>query len=159
MNRSSRRLNTASAGLCLALALALVVPALAAAIHFEKESLSAYEGQLRHGEVHALTFHPGNGTTAGHMHISLNNGEHMTVTYAASEQGKLVAQAKAANARVKVANATATPKKAPVKHKLRYIAGGILIVVIIVVLVVLLIGRRRAMAGDGPSPSGESAAS
>jgi hypothetical protein len=136
---------------------ALAVPAVAAAIHFEKESLKAYEGQLRHGEVHALTLHPGNGTTAGRMHISLNNGEHMTVTYAASEQGKLVAQARAANARVKVANATVTPKKVAVKHKLRYIVGGILIVVVIVVLLVLLIGRRRALADQGGTPSGEGA--
>lgn len=160
MNRSSRRLNAVLATICLTLAaMVLSVSAGAAAIHFEKESLKSYEGQLHHGEVHALTFHPGNGTTAGHMHISLNNGEHMTVTYAASEQGKLIAQAKAANARVKVANATAKPKKAAVKHKLRYIAGGILIVVIIVVLVVLLIGRRRAVADRGPAPSEDSAAS
>jgi hypothetical protein len=49
-------------------------------------------------------------------------------------------------------------KAAPVKHKLRYIAGGILILVIIVVLIVLLIGRRRALAEEGSPRSGESAA-
>jgi hypothetical protein len=132
----------------------LAVPAGAATVHFEKESVQAYEGQLHHGQVHALTFHPG--TPTGHLHISLNNGGHMTVAYASSEQGKLVAQAQAANARVKIA-AVQTKKTAAVHHKLRYIAGGILIVVIIVVLVVLLIGRRRAVAEDGPAPSGESA--
>jgi hypothetical protein len=158
MNRSSRRLNVVLAAVCLALAATvLAVPAGAAAIHFEKESLRAYEGQLHHGEVHAVTFHPG--ATTGHLHISLNNGGHMTVSYAASEQAKLVAQAQAANARVKVGTVKAKKKTAPVKHKLRYIVGGILIVVILVVLVVLLIGRRRAVAGDGPTPSGENAAS
>jgi hypothetical protein len=134
----------------------LAVPAGAATVHFQKESLQAYEGELHHGEVHAVTFHPG--TTTGHLHISLNNGGHMTVSYAASEQAKLVTQAQAANARVKVATLK-TKKTAAVHHKLRYIAGGILIVVILVVLVVLLIGRRRAVADEGRAPSGESSAS
>lgn len=156
MNRSSRAVNAALAALCLALsATVFAVPAGAAAVHFEKETLQAYEAQLHHGQIHALTFH--SGPTIGHLHISLNNGGHMTVSYAVTEQGKLVAQAQAAGARVKVAAAT-TKKTAAAKHKLRYIAGGILILVIIVVLIVLLIGRRRAVAAEGPAPSGESAA-
>jgi hypothetical protein len=153
----SRRLSVALTAMCLALAAtALAVPAGAATVHFQKESLQAYEGELHHGEVHAVTFHPG--TTTGHLHISLNNGGHMTVSYAASEQAKLVTQAQAANARVKIATLK-TKKTAAVHHKLRYIAGGILIVVILVVLVVLLIGRRRAVADEGRAPPGESAAS
>lgn len=142
---------------CVALtAIALAVPAGAATVHFEKESLQAYEGQLRHHQVHALTFHPGAPT--GHLHISLNNGGHMTVEYSAAQQASLVAAAEAANARVKVATVKAK-KTAAVKHKLRYIAGGILILVIIVVLVVLLIGRRRALVdGDSKAPQEESAA-
>jgi hypothetical protein len=156
MNRSNRRSSAALAAVCMALAAAvLAIPAGAAAVHFEKESLQAYEGQLHHGQVHALSFHPG--TPTGHLHISLNNGGHMTVVYSSSEQGKLVAQAQAANARVKVA-AVQTKKTAAVHHKLRYIAGGILILVIVVVLIVLLIGRRRAVADEGRAPSGESAA-
>jgi hypothetical protein len=157
MNRSSRRANAALAATCLALeAVVLAVPAGAATvIHFQKESIPAYEVQLRHGEVHALTFHPG--TPTGHLHISLNNGGHMTVAYPTAEQGKLVAQAQAANARVQIATVKVA-KTAPVKHKLRYIAAGILIVVIVVVLVVLLIGRRRTFPEDGQEPSGESAA-
>jgi hypothetical protein len=153
MNRSIRRPNAVLALLCIAiLSLLVAAPAIAAGIHFERESLKSYETQLHKGEVHALTFHPSSGGAAGHLHISLNNGEHMSVTYVASEQGRLVAQAQAANARVKVATVT-VKKTAPVKHKLRYIAGGILIVVIIVVLIVLLVGRRRAVAGDGVEPS------
>lgn len=128
----------------------------AATVHFQKESLQAYEGELHKGEVHAVTFHPGTGT--GHLHVSLNNGGHMTVAYAASEQGKLVAQAQAANARIKVA-AVKAKKPAAVHHKLRYIAGGILIVVILAVLGVLLIGRRRTLAEGDQGPRGESAAS
>lgn len=156
MNRLSRRSGAALAVVCVGLAAAvLALPAGAATVHFEKESLQAYEGQLHHGQVHALSFHPG--TPSGHLHISLNNGGHMTVLYASSEQGKLVAQAQAANARVKIATVQ-TKKTAAVHHKLRYIAGGILILVIIVVLVVLLVGRRRAVAEEGRTPSGESAA-
>ena len=156
MNRSSRAVNAALVVLCLALsAAALAIPAGAATVHFEKESLKAYEAQLHHGQVHALTFHPG--ATTGHLHISLNNGAHMTVEYAVTEQGKLVAQAHTANARVKIA-AAQTKKAAATKHKLRYIAGGILIVVIIIVLMVLLIGRRRAVTEEGGEPSEESAA-
>jgi hypothetical protein len=135
----------------------LVAHASAAGIHFQKEGILAYERQLSKGEVHADAFHPGVGT--GHLHVSLNDGRHMTVAYAASEQGKLVAQARAKGARVQVA--TAKPKKATaVKHKLRYIAGAILILVILIVLTVLLIGRRRTLAAQEgmPSPSEESAA-
>ncbi len=156
MNRSSRAVNAALATLCLALCGAVfAVPAGAAAVHFEKETLQAYEAQLHHGQIHALTFHPG--PTIGHLHISLNNGAHMTVAYAIDEQGKLVAQARTSGARVKVAAVT-TKKTTAVKHKLRYIAGGILILVIIIVLIVLLIGRRRAVAAEGPGPSQESTA-
>jgi hypothetical protein len=156
MKRSSRRSGVALAALCLALSAAVfAVPAGAATVHFEKESLQAYEAQLHRGQVHALTFHPG--TTTGHLHISLDNGGHMTVEYAVTEQGKLVAQAHAANTRVKIA-AAQTKKAAATKHKLRYIAGGILIVVIVIVLMVLLIGRRRAVAEEGRTPPEESAA-
>jgi hypothetical protein len=158
MNRSSRSPIAALAAVCIALlATALAVPAGAATVHFEKETLKAYEGQLHKGEVHAVTFH--SGSPSGHLHISLDNGGHMTVEYPAAEQAKLVAAAEAANTRVKVATVKAK-KTAAVKHKLRYIAGGLLILVILVVLVVLLIGRRRALAeGDPHSPQGESAAS
>ncbi len=153
--RSNRGPNALLVAVCLTLATAvLAVPAGAAAIHFEKESVQAYEAQLHHGQIHALTFHPG--TSTGHLHISLNNGGHMTVAYASSEQAKLLAAAQAANARVKVATLQ-TKKTVAVKHKLRYIAGGILIVVIVIVLVVLLIGRRRAIVEDDATPSSESA--
>ncbi len=130
--------------------------AFAEGVHFQKESLKSYEGQLSKGEVHALAFHPGSPT--GHLHISLNNGGHMTVVYAAGEQAKLFAKAQAKGARVQIATAKAK-KAVAVKHKLRYIAGGILIAVILIVLVVLLIGRRRTLAAQegGGAPSQESA--
>lgn len=157
MNRSTRGLNVVLAGACALLVAAVIaVPAGAATvIHFQQESLQAYEAQLHKDEVHALTFHPG--TPTGHLHISMDNGTHYTVAYASSEQGKLVAAAQAGHARVQIA-AVQVKKTAPAKHKLRYIAGGILILVIIVVLIVLLIGRRRALAEEGPQAPRESAA-
>jgi hypothetical protein len=157
MNTSGKGMNALLAAVCVALAaLMLAAAAGAATVHFQKESVPAYEVELHHGEVHALTFHPG--TTTGHLHVSLNNGGHMTVTYVASEQAKLVAAAQAAHARVKIATLQ-VKKTTAAKHKLRYIAGGILIIVIIVVLIVLLIGRRRAIMDDPAASSGESAAS
>lgn len=146
MNRSStRRINFALGAICLALAaIALAVPAGAATVHFQTETLKAYEGQLHHHEVHALTFHSGSET--GHLHISLDNGSHMTVAYPAAQQGKLVTQAREAGARVKIATVKPAKKATTAHHKLRYIAGGVLILVILIVLVVLLVGRRRAVA-------------
>ena len=157
MNRSTRALDVVLVAICATLgALALALPAGAATvIHFQQEGVQAYEAQLHKGEVHALTFHPG--TPTGHLHISMDNGKHYTVAYTSSEQGKLVAEAQAGHARVQIATVQ-VKKAAPVKHKLRYIAGGILTVVIIVVLIVLLIGRRRALAEEGPRSPGESAA-
>jgi hypothetical protein len=157
MNRSTKGLNVVLAAVCALLAAVVIAVPVGAAtvIHFQQEGLHAYEVQLHKGEVHALTFHPG--TPTGHLHVSMNNGTHFTVAYTSSEQAKLVSQAQADHARVQIA-AVQVKKTAPVKHKLRYIAGGILIVVIIVVLIVLLIGRRRALAEEGPRAPGESAA-
>src|SRR6476660_9921628 len=115
MNRSSRSLNAVLATACVALtAIVLAVPAGAATVHFDKETLHAYEGQLHKGEVHAVTFHSGSGI--GHLHISLNNGGHMTVEYSSARQASLVAAAEAANTREKAATEKAK-KTAPVKHK------------------------------------------
>jgi hypothetical protein len=157
MNRSTKGLNAVLAAVCAVFAIVVfAVPAGAATvIHFQKEGVQAYEVQLHKGEVHALTFHPG--TPTGHLHVSMNNGTHFTVAYTSSEQGKLVAQAQADHARVQIATVQ-VKKAAPAKHKLRYIAGGILILVIIVVLIVLLIGRRRALAEEGPRTSGSESA-
>jgi len=134
---------------CLLVAcLAMATTAFAATvIHFEPESLPALEGQLHHGQVHALAFHPA--ATTGHIHVSLNDGKHMTVAYVSSEQAHVIAIANAAGTPVVIAQAK--PKAAAKKpaHKLRYIAAGILVLVIIVVLSVLLIDRRRKLGEGG----------
>ena len=146
--KTSKKLSASAAAMCLALILSAPVTSLAAsALHFERETLTVYEGQLRRHEVHAASFHPGTGTSSGHLHISLNDGRHMTVAYVASEQARLISQAQAGGTHVTVAVLKHKAAK-PAKHKLRYIAGGILVLVIVVVLIVLLIGRRRDLAPE-----------
>jgi hypothetical protein len=143
---------------CLLVAgLAMSATALAAtAIHFEPESLPALEGQLHHGQVHALSFHPS--ATTGHIHVSLNDGKHMTVAYVNSEQAHVIALANAAGTPVVIAQAKPKAAAKPVHHKLRYIAGGILVLVVIVVLAVLLIDRRRKLGEAGGDGAGDGAA-
>jgi hypothetical protein len=150
----------ATAAVCLAfatLAVTAQTAALAASvIHFQPEALPAMKAQLAHHEVHALTFHPGTGTGPGHIHVSMNDGRHMTVPYATSEQAQLVALA--GTDRTPVAIAVTKPKAtAPVHHKLRYIAAGILVVVIVVIAAVLLVDRRRKLGEAGGGPAAESA--
>ena len=156
--RKGSRATAVAAPLVCLLCAAMATAAFAAtAIHFQRESLPALQKQLHSHEVRALVFHP---TPApGHIHASLNNGAHMTVVYASSEQAHLAALARAEGTRVTIATKSTTAKKT-VHHKLRYIAGGILVAVIIVVAVVLLIDRRRKLretadrgGGGAPAPS------
>src|ERR1039458_7190011 len=119
--RASLMSKTVLSVVCVACACAaMTATALAASpIHFQRESLPALKGQLQHREVHALDFHPATGT--GHIHASLNDGRHMTVEYARSEQAQLITLASDDHTPVTIA--TAKPKAAakPVHHKLRYI--------------------------------------
>jgi hypothetical protein len=140
----------------LGASLAISASAVAATvIHFERESVPALTTQLNHAQVHALSFHPASPT--GHVHVSLNDGRHMTVAYTPSEQAQLLALAHAHNTSVTIAKAKTTTAK-PAHHKLRYIAGGILVLVIIVVLAVLLIDRRKKLGEAGGEGAGEGAA-
>jgi hypothetical protein len=150
LGRPPVRLRAAVTAVCLAcaaLALTAGTSALAASpVHFQPEELPALETQLSHHEVHALTFHSAAG--GGHIHVSLNDGRHMTVPYAIAEQAQLVALARKYATPLEVASVVAKPK-APVHHKLRYIAAALLVIVIIVVTAVLLVDRRRKLAEAG----------
>jgi hypothetical protein len=145
--KSTRAIRIALLSAVLVVAVAAASASAATVIHFQSESLPAFEAQLHKHEVHAVTFHP---TPApGHIHVSMNDGRHYTVVYAAGEQAQLVALAGANGARYTVA--TVKPKAAKsTHHTLRYIAGGIVIVVIVVVVTVLLVDRRRKLNADGP---------
>jgi ATP-dependent Zn protease len=138
------------AAACAALVLLLLATGPAAAatdIHFQHESYQEFLKQVEHREVHAVVLHAKQHV----VHVTLADGRHLTAVYPASEQARIVEEARAKGASAIVA----VVKVKPVHHKLRYIAGGVLIVVILVVLVVLLIGRRRAIAEEeGPSQGG-----
>ncbi len=150
MNRSMRLPRLVLLSAVLALALAATASA-ASAIHFQPEGLPALKAQLHHHEVHALTFHPV--PAPGHIHVSMSDGRHFTVLYLAGEQPQLVALAHANGARYTVAVAKPKAAAKPVKHTLRYIAGGIVIVVILVVAAVLLVDRRRKLNEGSPAAS------
>jgi hypothetical protein len=144
--KSTRAIRIALLSAILAVAVTAASASAATVIHFQSESLPAFEAQLHKHEVHAVTFHP---TPApGHIHVSMNDGRHYTVVYTAGEQAQLVALASANGARYTVA--TVKPKAAKsTHHTLRYIAGGIVIVVIVVVVTVLLVDRRRKLGERG----------
>jgi hypothetical protein len=115
-----------------------------AAVHFQKESLQAYEQQLSGGQIQAATFNK----KVRSLHLTLKDGRHVLVKYAAHEQPKLAGALAAKQIPVTVLKPAVAAKEAakPVHHKLRYIAGGILVVVIVIVGGVLLVDRRRKLA-------------
>jgi hypothetical protein len=153
VSRSTKACRIVLLAVTLAVALATSAAGATGAVHFQLESVQAFEHQLSRGEVHAATFHQRAG--AGHLHLSMNDGRHFTVAYASSEEPKLAARARAGG--IPVALAVATPKKATAAHHtLRYIAGGILIVVILVVAAVLLLDRRRKLGEAGGAPPTQS---
>ncbi len=131
--------------LCLALAPAAPASAAEGTVHYVKENLAEYEHQLSSGQIAAATINRRVGT----VRLTLKGGEHFLVHYAAHEEPKVAAALAAKRVPVTVlkpAEALKEANKVPVKHKLRYIAGGILIAVIIIVGAVLLVDRRRKAA-------------
>jgi hypothetical protein len=144
MNRPLRGLRRVLSPLAMCLALALLVPAANAAqgtVRYTKESLQEYEKQLSGAQIKAATFNK----RVRSLHLTLKDGRHMLVKYAAHGEPALAAQLQAKHVPVTVLTPVAAAREVakPVKHKLRYIAGGILVVVVIVVGAVLLIDRRR----------------
>lgn len=132
---------TLSRAACLAAALAcLLVPASAlAATH---ESQAAYEKQLAAGEIATARINK----RVRHLDITLKNGQQFTYVYPAHSEPAVAAKVTAKHVRLEVlspAAASAEAKKAPVHHKLRYIAAGILGAIVIIVLIVLFVDRRR----------------
>jgi hypothetical protein len=131
--------------LCALLAPAAVMAA-EGAVHYEKESLQQYEKQLAGGQVASAEFNK----KVRSLHLTLKDGRHVLVKYAAHGSEALEKQLRAKNVPVTVKTAAEANKEAkkPVKHKLRYIVGGILVVVVVVVGGVLLIDRRRKTAAE-----------
>jgi hypothetical protein len=147
MSRSTRFPRIALLATVLTMAIGATAGAATTVIHFQPESVSALKVQLGHHEVHALTIHPD--PAPGHVHVSLNNGQHFTVVYNAAEQTQLVALARADGTPVAVSVTKTKTAAKPAHHTLRYVAGGILVLVIVVVVAVLLVDRRRKLGEEG----------
>jgi hypothetical protein len=127
----------------MTLALALAASA-AGTVHFTHESFGAFEKQLAAGQIHAATFNK----KAHTLHLSMNDGRHLLVSYPSHEEPQLAAKLAAKGVPVAVEKKQKKKATTAVHHTLRYIAGGILIVVIIVVAAVLLVDRRRKLGEE-----------
>jgi hypothetical protein len=142
--RPSPAIKTLLSLACTSLGLVLAAtpsPAAEGTVHFQKESVPEYEKQLAGSEIQAATFNK----RVRSIHLTLKDGRHVLVRYGAHEEPKYAAQLRAKGIPVTILAPVQAAKEAkkPVKHKLRYIAGGILIVVVVVVGAVLLIDRKR----------------
>jgi ATP-dependent Zn protease len=151
--RGSRTIRRALAAGCLAaLLLAAGMVADASAVRYQRESATAFEGQLNAGQIQSAVFNK----KAHTLHLLLKDGRHALISYPAHEEPQLAAKLQAKGVSVQVT------KKKPAKavhHKLRYIAGGIVIVVIVVVAAVLFVDRRRKLneaGGGGAHPASSS---
>lgn len=129
----------ALSALCLA-AVSAPLAAAEAAPSYTKESKQAYEQQLAKGEIASATFNK----LIRSLRLTLKNGDHVLYKYPKKGSKPLIAQLDAKHVPVTVLTPTQAKKESkPAKHKLRYIAGGILILVIVIVGIVLLVNRRR----------------
>lgn len=111
-----------------------------------KESVVAFEGQLNGRRVQAVVLH----TEAHRLRVTLSDGRKVTVAFPASEQQRLLEDARAHGVTVKVA------KVEPPSHKRRDIAigVGIVIVVIAIALGIWLLVRKRRMRAELYGPTG-----
>jgi hypothetical protein len=132
---------------CLACVFAATAATAGATVHYTKESLAEYEHQLAGGEIASATINK----FVRSIRVTLKNGNYVLATYPAHEEPTVYAHLTAKGVHVTVLNPTVAKseaKKAPVKHKLRYIAAGILVVVILIVAGVIIIDRRRKLAAE-----------
>jgi hypothetical protein len=133
------------ASLACASLLAGPVAARAATILYTPESFSVFEQQLAGGKIKAVTINK----RVRSLRVTLDDGSYVLARYKPKEEQKVAAALQAKHVPVLVLTPTEASKevkagsKKHAKHKLRYIAAGVLVVVIIIVAAVLLIRRRR----------------
>ncbi len=141
------RTRVLSATAACVLSLVLALPATQAfgeeaTVTYTKESLPEYEQQLASGKIASVTINK----RLRSLRITLKDGSHVLAHYAARGEPAVLAALNAKHVNVTVLSPAAAKKeasKAPVHHKLRYIAGGILIAVVVIVGGVLFWDRRR----------------
>jgi hypothetical protein len=140
------RVRVLGTGVLCALALALAPTSGLAAeettVHYTKESQAEYESQLAHDEIVSATFNK----RIRSLHLTLKDGTHVLFHYPPKDEPTLAAALAAKKIPVTIltpAQAKSEASKAPVHHKLRYIAGGIIVAIVVIVGAVLLFDRRR----------------
>jgi hypothetical protein len=131
------------ASLACAALFAGALAARAATIAYAPESFTEYEQQLKGGKIKAVTINK----RVRSLRVTLTDGSYVLARYKPKEEKKVAAALQARHVPVTLLTPTEAGKevkaKKPAKHKLRYIAAGVLVVVIIIVAAVLLIRRRR----------------
>lgn len=127
---------------CAALLLAAGAAGAAIAPSYQPESYKTYEQQLAGGHIQAVTVNK----KLRSLRVTLKDGSYVLAKYGPKEEPKNVAALEAKHVPVTILTPTEAAKqvtKKTVKHKLRYIAGGIVIIVILIVGAVLYINRKR----------------
>ncbi len=129
--------------LVLCLALALPASGLAESTPtYTKETQQAYEAQLKKHEIASAVFNK----RIRSLRITTKSGEHFTYKYPKKGSAAVEAQLKAKHvpfSKLTPSEAKQELKKKPVKHKLRYIVGGVVIVIVVIIGLVLVLRRRR----------------
>jgi hypothetical protein len=131
--------------LSLALALSALLAAgagAAQAVVYQKETLTAYEEQLKSGQIKEATVNK----RVRSIRLTLKDGSYAVAKYAPHEEPKVLAELRRRHVPVSVLSpeaAKARASKAPVHHKLRYIVGGVVIALIVIVGAIVLYRRRR----------------
>jgi hypothetical protein len=127
---------------CAALMLTAGAAGAAVTPNYQPESLKTYEQQLAGGQIQAVTVNK----KLRSLRITLKDGSYVLAKYGRKDEPKTVAALEAKHVPVTILTPTEAAKqvtKKPVKHKLRYIAGGIIIIVILIVGAVLYVNRKR----------------
>jgi hypothetical protein len=135
--------------LALSCAAALLVGSAGSAsaeITYKKESEQEWKAQLSGGQIATVIINK----RAQSLRTTLKDGRYVLGKYPKHELPRVESELRAHHVPFSVltkVQAEGLAKKAPVHHKIRYIAGGILIAIIIVVGAVLFV-RRRGRGAD-----------
>jgi hypothetical protein len=151
------------AALLACLALLVLVPAAAASaaeeeggssttatptVVYTPETYTVFKTQLANGEVKSVTINK----RLRSLRVTLRDGRTVLAKYEPKERPAVESALRAARVKFAILSAEQAKQeqkaKSKPKHKIRYIAGGVLLVIVIVVVVVLLIRRRRRASAD-----------
>ena len=148
MNPPAMRLVRTLLALSCAVAMLLggAAQASAAEVKYQHESEQQWKSELTSHQIASVIINK----RAQSLRTTLKDGRYVLANYPKHESSRVESELTANNVPFSVltkSHAKAPAKKAPVHHKLRYIAGGILIGIIVIVGVVLLVRRRTRALG------------